>query len=86
MAIRAGILSASPFWEDLQKKLVYDLAEFNRRAQYVVSLEESKLQLSNPDAASASEPKKPDSSSGQKNQEGSKRKSHDDSQRDGSKK
>ena len=70
MAIRAGILPAIPFWEDLQKQPVYDLTEFNRRAQCAVSLEEAKILLNNPDVASASAPKKPDSGSGQKSQEG----------------
>ena len=64
---------------------MYDLAEFNRRAQRAVSLEEAKLMLSNPDAASASASKKPDSGSVQKSQEGSKRK-NDNSQGDGGKK
>ena len=53
---------------------MYDLAEFNRRAQSAVSLEEAKLMLNNPDAASALASKKLDTSSGQKSREGSKRK------------
>lgn len=73
-AIQAGILPASAFWEDLQKKLVYTLAEFTRRAQRAVNLEEAKLLLRNPDAASASASKKPGPSSGQKIQENFKRK------------
>lgn len=85
MAIRAGILPASPLWEELQKKPLYDLAKFNRRALRSVSLEEARLKLSNPGVASASASKKDDSGQVQKNQEGSKRK-NDNSQGDGNKK
>ena len=85
MEIRAGILPASPLWKDLQRKPVYSLGEFNRRAQQAVRVEEAELLLNNPDAASTSASKKPDSNLGQKSQENSKRKS-DNSQGDGSKK
>ena len=64
MAIRAGILTGSQFWEDLQRKLVYNLAEFAKCAQRCVNLEEARSQLS-PDAA-ASKRKNPDHSLGQK--------------------
>lgn len=36
MAIRVGILTTSVFWEDLQRKPVYTLTEFTRRAQHAV--------------------------------------------------
>lgn len=85
MAIRAGILPASAFWEDLQKKQVYTLTEFNRRAQCAVNLEEAKLSLSNLETASTSASKKPDPSLGQKSQEDFKRK-NEHSQGDGNKK
>ena len=74
MAIRAGILPASAFWEDLQRKLIYTLAEFNRRAQRAMNLEEAELLLINPDVASASSSKNPGPSSGYQSQKGSKRK------------
>ena len=74
MAIRAGILPASVFSKDLQKKPVYTLIEFNRRAQRAVNLEEAKLLLSNPDVATTSAPKNLGPSSGHQNKEGSKRK------------
>lgn len=74
MAIHARILPASTFWEDLQKKRVYNLTEFTRRAQSAVNLEEAKLLLRNTDAASASVYKNPSPSSGHQSQEGFKRK------------
>ena len=74
MAIWAGIFPTSAFWEDLQKKSVYTLTEFNRRAQRTVNLEKAKLSLSSLEAASTSTSKKPDPSSGQKSQEGFKMK------------
>ena len=62
MAIRAGVLPATPFWDELQRKIVYTLAEFIRRAQRAVNLEETKQLLENPDA-STSAAKNPNSSS-----------------------
>lgn len=75
MAIQAGILPASPFRDDLKRKLVYTLAVFTKRAQHAVNLEEARLLLNNPDA-STSTTKNPSMSSGQQQQgqEGSKRK------------
>ena len=64
MAIRTGILPASPFWDNLQRKLVYTLAEFTKRAQRAVNLEEARLLLNNPDA-STSAAKNPNANSGQ---------------------
>ena len=45
LAIRAGILPSSPFWDDLQRNSVYTLAEFTKRAQRAVNLEEARLLL-----------------------------------------
>ena len=64
---------------------MYTLTEFTRQAQCAVNLEEAKLLLSNPDAASASASKNSGPSSGHKSQEGSKRK-NENSQGDGNKK
>ena len=69
----------------MEKKPVYNYTEFNRQAQRALSLEEAKLMLRNPDATSALASKKPDPSSGQKSQEGFKRK-NDHSQGDENKK
>ena len=81
MAIQVGILFESLFWESLQRKPVYTLIEFTRRAQRHVNVEEAKLQL-NPDT---SKMKNPDYGLGSKSQDGGKRK-NDDSQGDGNKK
>ena len=86
MAIQVGILLASPFWDDLQRKPVYTLAEFTKQAQHDVNLEEASLLLNNPDA-STSTAKNPNMSSGQQQQgqEGSNRK-NDNPQVEGNKK
>lgn len=81
MAIRAGVLSGSAFWEDLQRKHVYTLEEFTRHVQRHINVEQEKLLLQ-PDKSM----KNTDSGSRPKqSHDGGKRK-NDDSHEDGGKK
>ncbi|XP_062103648.1 uncharacterized protein LOC133814741 [Humulus lupulus] len=43
MAIRAGILPESAFWDDLQQKSVRTIMEFTLRAQRFINVEEAML-------------------------------------------
>ena len=45
MAVRAGVMPGSPLWEDMQRKPVRSLTEFNRRAQRFVNVEEARSAL-----------------------------------------
>lgn len=67
MAIRAGKLPGSPFWDNLQRKPGYSLAEFTKRAQHAVNFEEERLLFKNTDAL-ISTAKNPSASSGQQQQ------------------
>lgn len=85
MAIRAAILPASPFWDDLQRKPIDTLAEIMKRAQRVVNLEEARLLLYNLDAStSAAKNLNTNSGQQQRGKDGFKRK-NDNSQGEGNK-
>ena len=45
MVFRAGVMPGSPLWEDMQRRLVRSLTEFNRRTQRFVNVEEARSAL-----------------------------------------
>ena len=45
MAVQAGVMPGSALWDDMQRKLVRSITEFNRRAQRFVNVEEARSTL-----------------------------------------
>ena len=45
MAVQAGVMPGSALWDDMQRKPVRSLTEFNKRAQRFVNVEEARSTL-----------------------------------------